>query len=107
MRDDDLLTTTVYRNLSHESSFLGLTVFDVPLILGPGGLVLTLALFFPVSSLWALAASASAALFLVLWKWRHPAVSIHAVLQQLTLPRRLNHKERDREVLPSLSGGRR
>lgn len=97
---EPLLTSPVFRNLEHRTSFLGLTPFDVPLIMGPGTIVFLVTVVVGASSLWSVLVSCAVAAALVAIKWRKPPHYLQTTVQAWLLPRRLSHKERDVALVP-------
>jgi len=95
MDDVPLELSPVYRNLSHNSSVLGLTPIDLPLIFVPGNLILLTGVFVGFSSLWGVLASLAIAAALVAFKWRKPDDYLETMLVVAFTPRRLSHKQRD------------
>ena len=95
MRDVDLDTSPVFRNLTHKSGLFGLTPLDLPFVFIPGNIVLLVGVLAGFSSLWGILVSVALAAALIAFKWRKPDDYLETMLVVAFTPRRLSHKERD------------
>lgn len=97
---EPLDSTPVYRNLVFRSSFFGLTPFDLPLMLVPGGVTFLVSMLVGFSTMWGFIVAATVGASLVTLKWRKPDDYLETLVHVAFAPRRLSHKERDVVVLP-------
>jgi hypothetical protein len=97
---EPLDSTPVYRNLTFQTAFFGLTPLDMPLMLVPGGIVFLGCMLAGLSTMWGLITAAAVGAALVALKWRKPDDYLLTLIHTALAPRRLSHKERDAVVLP-------
>ncbi|MDP2345736.1 MAG: hypothetical protein Q8O67_32635 [Deltaproteobacteria bacterium] len=93
--DEELVRTTVFRNMDYRWQKFGIAFDDLPILAVPAAIGFCVMGFVDVSMGWLFLGELCMGLFLVLVKWRKPPDHLQGLLILHFGARRLSHKMRD------------
>lgn len=93
--DEELVRTTVFRNMDYRWQKFGIAFDDLPVLAAPAAVGFVVMSVVDLSLGWLVLAELCTGLFLILVKWRKPHDHLQGLLILHFGPRRLSHKMRD------------